>query len=93
MINIDNILQDYKPDNTILSEEEDKVNRLKNIIYNDLDEPERRILLLYVELQSFRKLAQELDVSTSTAFIKIKTIKEKIYDKLNNNNTTNCIRN
>lgn len=92
-ININEILEDYKPDNSILSEEGDKINKLKNIIYNDLSEPEKRIILMYADLQSFRKLGKELDVSPSTAFKKIREIRNKIYDKFNNNNTTGRIRN
>lgn len=88
-----NILEDYKPDEDIFNEEDDKIHRIKQIIYNDLDEVDRRCLLMYAELGSLRKLGNELGVSVSSAFIKIKSIQNKIYDKLNINNTPNSIRN
>lgn len=79
----DDIVQDYIPDNTIWSEEDEKLNKVKNIIFNELTEVERRIIIMYAELGSLRKLGKELGVSASSAFIKIRQIKEKINDKYN----------
>lgn len=87
-----NILEDYKPDDSIFNEEPEITNQLKHIIYNDLDEVDRRCILLYCELGSLRKLGTELHVSASSAYLKIKSIKEKINAKLNtapNPNTDN----
>lgn len=76
-IDIDKILEEYKPDNSLFAEEDEKINKLKNIIYS-LTEPEKRIILLYAELGTFRKLGKELGVSTSSAYLKIKDIRNKI---------------
>lgn len=77
-INIKDILEEYKPDNDLFTEEDTKINILKNIIYNDLDEVERRIILMYAELGSLRKLGNTLSVSPSTALIKIREIRKHI---------------
>lgn len=82
MININDIIDDYKPDNTIFSTEDEKILLLKNIIYNKLNEVDRRILLMYAHLNSLRKLGKELGVSPSTALKKINEIRTKIYEHL-----------
>lgn len=79
---IDELIEDYAPDNTIFSKETPEINKIKNIIYNDLDEVERRIILLYAELGSLRKLGKELGVSASSAWLKIRDIKKKILESL-----------
>lgn len=76
-IDIDKILEEYKPDNSLFTEEDEDINKLKNIIYS-LTEPEKRIILLYSELGTFRKLGKELGVSASSAYLKIKDIRNKI---------------
>ena len=83
MIDIQQILEDYAPDTSIWNDDEELVNKLKEIIYNKLTEPEKRIILMYAELGNLRKLGKELGVSTSSAWIKIKDIKTKIIDELN----------
>ena len=76
-IDIDKILEEYKPDNSLFTEEDEDINKLKNIIYS-LTEPEKRIILLYAELGTFRKLGKELGVSTSSAYLKVLDIRNKI---------------
>ena len=76
-IDIDKILEEYKPDNSLFTEEDENINKLKNIIYS-LTEPEKRIILLYAELGTFRKLGKELGVSTSSAYLKVLDIRNKI---------------
>lgn len=80
MVSIKDMLEDYKPDNGLFSEEDEKINLLKNIIYKKLDEVDRRIILMYAELGSLRKLGRELGVSSSTALSRIREIREKIFD-------------
>ena len=75
---IDSLLDDYKPSNDIFDEDDERVAKLKRIIYNSLDEVDRRIIILYAELGSLRKLGKELGISTSSAWIRINTIKQKI---------------
>ena len=77
-IDIVDIIETYKPDNSLFSTEESDVNFAKNVIYSKLNEADRRIFLLYVELGNIRATAEVLKVSTSTVYYKIKEIKKKI---------------
>lgn len=77
-LNIKEILDEYKPDNDIFTEEDYQINKLKNIIYNNLNEVDRRILLMYAESGSLRQLGKELGVCASTALNKINEIRKKI---------------
>lgn len=82
-IDIEEILDDYRPnDDDIFNEDTEEMKKLKKIIYTNLDEVDRRVILLYAELGSLRKLGSILGVSASSAFLKIKTIKKKIHDLL-----------
>lgn len=87
------INEDYKPVDDIFNPEDDKIHRIKQIIYNDLDDVDRVCILLYAELGTYRKLGAELQISTSSAFLKIKNIRQKIYDKLNTDNPPNSLCN
>lgn len=84
MIDIYAILNKYEPTDDVFSEEEDDTpsRKLKDIIYNKLDEIDRRIILLYAELGSLRKLAKEIGVSPTACHFRIKQIRQKIYDFL-----------
>lgn len=82
MIDIQQILEDYAPDTSIWNDDDELVNKLKEIIYNKLTEPEKRIILMYAELGNLRKLGKELGVSTSSAWLKCREIKTKIIDEL-----------
>lgn len=84
MIDIYKILETYAPDTDIFSEEDEIITKIKDIIYNDLDEVDRRLILMYAHLGSLRKLATEIGVSSSATQQKIKQIKQRIYDKLDN---------
>lgn len=79
-----NILEDYAPDDDIFSEEDEDINRLKHIVYDELDEVDKRVLLMYAELGTLEKVGKELGVSRASSCLKIKEIRKKIYDKLNN---------
>lgn len=79
MIDIYKILEKYAPDKDIFSDEEELITRIKDIVYNQLDEVDRRVLLMYAELASLRKLGKEIGVSASAAGQRIRQIKNKIY--------------
>lgn len=49
-----------------------------------LPDPDKIILYLYAELQSYRKLAVELDVSFTTAYKAVKQIRKKILENYDN---------
>ena len=81
-LNIKEILEDYQPSDDIFNDEDELVNNLKHIIYLKLNEVDKRIILMYAELKSLRKLGSELGISVSSAWIKIKEIRDKIYKEL-----------
>lgn len=83
-LDIKEILEEYKPDDDIFNDEDELINNLKHIIYQKLNEVDKRIILMYAELKSLRKLGEELGISASSAFFKIKEIRNKIYNELNN---------
>ena len=82
MINLSKILKDYEPDTDIFSEEPEVVSKLKDIIFHRLSEIDRRVIILYSELQSQRKVAKLLGVSASTVNILIRRIRKEILEWL-----------
>ena len=81
-LNIKEILEDYQPSDDIFNEEDEIIDNLKHIIYLKLNEVDKRIILMYAELKSLRKLGMELGISVSSAWIKINEIRDKIYKEL-----------
>ena len=79
-----NMLEDYAPDDDIFSEEDEDINRLKHIVYDELDEVDKRVLLMYAELGTLEKVGKELGVSRASACLRIKQIRERIKDILVN---------
>ena len=80
MINIKRIMEDYEPKG-LWSEDGELIDRIKEVIW-DLPEVEKRVILLYTDLQSYRQVGKYLGVSSTTAFNLIKKIKEKILENL-----------
>ena len=78
MKDIYKIIEKYSPTNDIFSEEEESVTKLKNIIYTKLNDIDLRLILLYAEEGSYRKLAAVLGVSATAAYYRIKQIKDFI---------------
>ena len=83
-LDIKEILEDYQPSDDIFNDEDELINKLKHIIYLKLNEVDKRIILMYAELKSLRKLGMELGISVSSAWLKIKEIRDKIYKELEN---------
>lgn len=79
---IKSLYEDYRPDDDIFNDEDERLHHIKHIIFDDLTESERRILLIYTELGSLRKTGKELGVSAFTTYQKIKKIRKKIVDGL-----------
>ena len=77
---IDNgILDDYRlPDDLTFCNDDEKVIKLKQILFEDMDDVERNIIILYAELGSLRKLGAELGISASSAYLKVKQLRDKI---------------
>lgn len=80
--NIYQVIEEYQPNNSIFSEEEEKTHRIKKIIFNKMDETDRRIILAYSEIGNIRDTAKLFKVSPTTIWIKIKEIREKIINNL-----------
>lgn len=80
--NIYDIEDEYAPSDDIFNEDDITISKIKKIIYNDLEEPERRIILAYAELGNIRDTAKLFKVSPTTIWNKIKDIKIKIIKKL-----------
>lgn len=75
-------LEQYRPNETIWCSDTYEILRIKQLIAYRLSEVERRIILLYAELGSCKKLGDLLNVSTSTAYLQVKKIQKKIIDLL-----------
>lgn len=75
------IMTDYKKsDLGIFNTEPERVRIVKEIIWTKLSEVDRRVIILYAELGSQRKLGEELGLSASTCNKLIKGIRNKIYE-------------
>lgn len=80
--NLSDLEEDYlTPDGTIFSEDEE-MDKLKNVVRNELSDFEKRMILLYTEIGSQRKLARLLGCSPSTICKFIGQIRTKITEKL-----------
>ena len=77
-IDIRKIMAEYAPDPL---NDTDSTLALKNAIER-LPEADRRILILYADLGSIRKVAMMLDTTYYYVQLKLKEIKQKIYDIL-----------
>lgn len=76
-IDINKLIMEYEPDDSIWREEDDIVYNYKKAI-SKLDNADKVIFLLYVHTQSLRETGKILGVSHTTVFKEIKIIKDKI---------------
>lgn len=79
------ITKEYAYDEDIFNEDESKVNILKYIIFNRLSQPDRTIILLYTDFQSYRKLAEVMGMAHMTVrreVIRIRNLIQEEYDKI-----------
>lgn len=83
MINLRKVMKEYSYDNSIFCDDDEIVRKIKYIVNYELTEIEKRVMILYAEIGSQRKLAKELDVSSSSCNLLIKQIRKKIKEKLN----------
>lgn len=81
-MNTKELMLQYKPDDDIMCEEDDYVHLAKEALWQ-LPEPDRLCMILYIEIQSLRKLGELLGVSRTTAYFQIKRIKQQILDYVN----------
>lgn len=78
MIKYNDILKEYLPDNSVFREDTELMHAVKNIIFNQLTETERRILIIYAETKSMYKTGRLLKCSASTVYKNISLIRQKI---------------
>lgn len=91
MNEITKIIEDYKPNETIFSEDDNDVYTLKKAL-ESLEPSDKIIFVMYCENGSLRKVGKQLGVSHTIIYKQIQRIKKQIYDyvKLNRNND-NCL--
>lgn len=77
---IKELLEEYKVDYDMMTEESDEMLMMMAVIDDVLTPAEKIILLEYAELSSVRKLGKELNVSQSTAYNVIRKLQEKVKD-------------
>lgn len=61
-----------------MDDDDDYMYELKSIIFNDLNETEKRVMIMYAELYTFSAVGRELGISNTTARYQIMQIQEKI---------------
>lgn len=72
------IKEDYAWHNDIMTADDEKVGRIKEIINTRLSLIDKTIILLYVDCQSYRKLGRRLGVSHMTIRREVQRIKQII---------------
>lgn len=92
--NINKVMDDYKPDESIWRSYDDDMLLLKQALDN-LSNADRIIFVLYAEYGSLRKVGKQLGVSHSIVYKNISRIKQEIYDyiKVNSNNDNSSLCN
>lgn len=82
------IKEDYVWDSSIFCEDDETVNRLKEIINNKLSIVDKTIFLLYVDCQSLRKLGKRFNLSHMTIRREVIRISKIILTELNKTDRT-----
>lgn len=77
--NINAVMNEYKPDESIWREYNDDMLMLKQAL-SSLSDADRVIFVLYCEYGSLRKVGKKLGVSHSIIYKNISRIKKEIYD-------------
>ena len=77
--NLNAVMDEYKPDESIWREYNDDMLLLKKAIEN-LSDADRIIFVMYSEYGSLRKVGKQLGISHSIIYKNISRIKKEIYD-------------
>lgn len=85
--NINKILDEYKPHNSIWREDDDFIHFAKEAIQS-LSDSDKIIFVLYCEYGSLRKVAKDLGVSHTIIYKEITRIRGLIYDYIKINSTS-----
>lgn len=78
------IKQEYAYNPDIMSPDEPRVARIKEIIDTKLSQVDKTIILLYVDCQSYRQLGKKLNLSHMTCRREVIRIKKIILEEYNN---------
>lgn len=81
VIEFKKIKEDYVHNPDIMNEEDERTNKIKEIIDTKLSLADKTIILLYVDCQSYRKLGQRLGVSHMTIRRDVQRIKKIILEE------------
>lgn len=76
---LDKIEDEYKEN--ILSDD-DRMYKIKSIIFNQLDDLDRALLIMYSDDMSMAKTAKKFGVSPATIYTNIKRIRKIISERL-----------
>lgn len=90
--NINAVMKEYNPDESIWRDYNDDVLMLKQALKN-LSDADRVIFVLYCEYGSLRKVGKQLGVSHSIIYKNITRIKREMYDyiRVNCNNSNSSL--
>lgn len=80
--NIYSLIEEYRPSDDVFSEDDVVYDKVKRIIFNELNETERRIIISYAEIGNIRDTAKLFKVSPTTIWNQIKAIRIKIIKSL-----------
>lgn len=75
------IREDYRYNADVMDEDEEEVRRLKYIVNERLGEVDRTIMILYADLQSYRKLGSRLGISHTIVQREVRRIRRRIRDE------------
>ena len=78
------IKQEYAYNPDIMSTDDPRVARLKELIDTKLSQVDKTIILLYADCQSYRKLGKRMKLSHMTCRREILRIKKIILEEYNN---------
>lgn len=81
------IKEDYKFNPDVMSPDDPRVARLKEIIETRLSQVDRTIILLYCDCLSYRKLGKKMNLSHMTIRREVIRIKKIILEEYNNEGT------
>lgn len=79
------IKEDYAFDPDIMSKENDRTARIKEIIDTKLSAVDKTIIILYADCASYRKLGERLGVSHTTIRKEVRRIREIIMKEYEGN--------
>lgn len=79
--NIKELIDEYKPDHSIFTDDDDMMIKIKEAVQR-LSDADRIIFILYCETGSLREVGKVLGVSHTTVFKAIKDIKQRILDDI-----------